>query len=187
MRVITGTLGGRTLRHPADRSFRPTTDRVKESIFNILAHRFALDGARVPDLFAGSGALGIEALSRGAEHAVFVESSRDSLLVLRANIAALGIEAQCSIVEGRAEDFARRSGEHCDVILADPPYAFDGREDLIETVMSADLLSPAGVLVFEHAADVVIQSRSSWSVTDRREFGTTAVSFIRHSGANEAS
>jgi 16S rRNA (guanine966-N2)-methyltransferase len=187
MRVITGTLGGRTLRRPADRSFRPTTDRVKESIFNILAHRFALDGARVSDLFAGSGALGIEALSRGAAHAVFVEASRDSLRVLRANIATLGIEARCSIVEGRAEDFARRTRERFDVILADPPYAFDGREHLIDAVMSAGLLAHAGVLVFEHAADVGIQPGASWSVTDRRDFGTTAVSFIRHNGASDPS
>jgi 16S rRNA (guanine966-N2)-methyltransferase len=139
----------------------------------------------VGDLFAGSGALGIEALSRGARSCVFVERAHDSLRVLRANLAALGLEARSRVVEGRAEEYVRRAADCFDIILADPPYAFDAREDLVDDIVTSSLLAPEGVLVFEHAADAVLTARIGWRCTDRRAFGTTAVTFIRHTAMEE--
>jgi 16S rRNA (guanine966-N2)-methyltransferase len=115
-----------------------------------------------------------------------VESARCSLRVLRANIAAFGLEGRCRVVEGSAEAFTRRPSDSFDLILADPPYAFTGREDLVDAVIAAELLAPDGVFVFEHAADARLEERAGWTADDRREFGTTAVTFIRHKRAERS-
>ena len=123
MRVIAGSLGGRRLQAPKGRATRPTSDRVREALFSMLG---PLDDARVLDLFAGSGALGIEALSRGASHVVFVDSERAALDALRSNLTALEIAGD--VAEVRATDArqalreARARGEAYDLVLLDPPY-----------------------------------------------------------------
>ena len=123
MRVIAGRLGGRRLQAPAGRTTRPTSDRVREAVFAMLDD---VEGARVLDLFAGTGALGIEALSRGAQHAVFVERDTDALRALRANIAALGIDAQTAQVRRadalQALHTASAAQETYDLVFIDPPY-----------------------------------------------------------------
>ena len=123
MRVIAGAFGGRTLRAPAGDATRPTSDRVREALFSMLG---ALDGARVLDLYAGTGALGIEALSRGAAAAVFVERDPRAVKVLRANLEVLGLGRDRAEVRpgdaGQALRNARTGGEAYDLVLLDPPY-----------------------------------------------------------------
>jgi 16S rRNA (guanine966-N2)-methyltransferase len=119
MRVIAGELGGRRIATPRGAATRPTSERVREALFSMLG---AMDGLRVLDLFAGSGALGIEALSRGAAHATFVERAAPALAALRANLAALGVLERSSVRAGDALA-ALRGGETYDLVFLDPPYA----------------------------------------------------------------
>jgi 16S rRNA (guanine966-N2)-methyltransferase len=122
VRVIAGSAGGRPLQAPPGRDVRPTSDRVREAMFSSLAEHVA--GARVLDLFAGSGALGVEALSRGAAHAVFVERDRRAVAVIRRNLAALGLQDRATVRPEDAGRFCRtgRGGPY-DLVFADPPYA----------------------------------------------------------------
>jgi 16S rRNA (guanine966-N2)-methyltransferase len=130
MRVIAGRYGGRRLRAPAGSGTRPTSDRVRESVFSILAAVGALDGARVLDLFAGSGALGIEAVSRGAAEVTFIESDSGARKVLRANLAGLGLDGPGVRVRGEEAVSGLRGagdrGERFDLVFLDPPYAAAG-------------------------------------------------------------
>ena len=126
-RIVAGVAGGRRLQVPP-RGTRPTSDRVREALFSSLEALIDLDGARVVDLYAGSGALGFEALSRGAAQATFVESDRRAAEVLKANAAALGLPG-AEVVHRTAEAVAAGPAEHpCDVVFADPPYAVTGDE-----------------------------------------------------------
>ena len=130
MRIIAGSWGGRRLKAPKGTSVRPTSDRVREAWFSAIGGR--VDGAAVVDLFGGSGALGLEALSRGARSVVFVERSRPALEALRANISTLGAEAETKIVRGDALRYAGGLGAHAfDLALADPPYDKGFASDLM--------------------------------------------------------
>jgi 16S rRNA (guanine966-N2)-methyltransferase len=128
VRIVAGAYGGRRLEAPAGEATRPTSDRVKEALFSILG---SVDGATVVDLFAGSGALGLEALSRGAESVTFVESDRKAAEAIRRNIAALGCSSRAHLIVERAERALARLPPSIDLLLMDPPYA---------TVASAALL-----------------------------------------------
>lgn len=130
------------------RGTRPTTDRVREAVFSRLDHADRLRGARVLDLFAGSGALGLEALSRGAAHATFVEAHAQAAAVLRGNVKELGAGTRCTVVKERVRPFLQREGAF-DVILADPPYDI-AREELAEVLALASArLAPDGYVVLE--------------------------------------
>ena len=121
MRVITGSARGRRLKELEGQETRPTTDRVKESIFNII--QFDVEGSRVLDLFAGTGQLGIEALSRGAAAAVFVEQRRDAAALVRENLKITGLTDRARVVNGEALSYLASAGEKFDIIFLDPPYA----------------------------------------------------------------
>jgi 16S rRNA (guanine966-N2)-methyltransferase len=153
MRVIAGTLGGRRLVAPAGEATRPTTDRVREALFSILNGRGALEGARVVDLYAGTGALGIEALSRGAVHATFVESARPALASLRQNLEALGIADRSEVVTARVERWTRPAGAPpFDLVLADPPWAdIVAARDAIAALVAKGHVAPGGLVVVERA------------------------------------
>lgn len=182
MRIISGTLGGRVLQVPRHASFRPTTDRVKESIFNMLTHRMALTDADVCDLFAGSGALGLESLSRGAAHVTFVERDRHSLDALRGNIAALDVTARCTVQPVPVESFLRRSvpaKAAFDLVLADPPYALTLHEELLSAVRA--LLKPDALFVYEHDGRLAADAVDGLEIVLSRSFGTTACTiYQRH-------
>lgn len=136
MRIIAGRWKGRHLRPLKGRDVRPTTDRVREAWMSAMGGR--MDGMRVLDLFAGSGALGLETLSRGAEHVVFVERARGSLKTLEANIALLGAQDEATVVPDDVFRFLRHAeGQAFDVALADPPYAGDDAARLVQTFRSA--------------------------------------------------
>jgi 16S rRNA (guanine966-N2)-methyltransferase len=179
MRVIAGTLRGRRLRAPKGLGTRPTPDRVREALFAALG---PMDGLRVLDLYAGSGALGIEALSRGAERVVMVERSRPALDALRGNLAALGLQADATVVATsveRALVTIAQLGPY-DLVLADPPYA-DVESGRVAPVLGP-LLARAGVLaaaarvVLEHAARSEPPMLAAVGLLRTRSYGDTALS-----------
>lgn len=165
MRIIAGEFRGRRLRTPADRRVRPTGERVREALFSILGP--ALPDAAVADLFAGSGALGLEALSRGARHADFVDLGRASLAAVRANIAALGVESRTHVHRADALRFAAEL-ERCayEVALADPPYASDYAAQLVGLFRATPF---ARILGVEHRAAAAIEG------DETRRYGDAAL------------
>jgi 16S rRNA (guanine966-N2)-methyltransferase len=180
IRIIAGALRGRKIRVPAGVAVRPTSDRVRESLFDILAA--APEGARVLDLYAGSGALGFEALSRGAVSVTFVESGREAGKVLRANAASLGVETRCRIVQGDA--IARLGsglpGAPFDLAFADPPYAL-GQEALLLEALTRGALSPGARLVFERdrAGESPAGPSAGFRLDRTARYGRTCIDFYR--------
>lgn len=150
MRVITGSARGRRLKELEGLETRPTTGKVKEALFSVI--QFDIEGRRVLDLFAGTGQLGIEALSRGAECAVFVERRRDALQVIRENLEACGMTDKARVVNGDAMSYLK-SGEKFDLIFLDPPYASGLLEQTLEEIVRFDICRRHGIIVAESAAD----------------------------------
>ena len=148
MRVITGSARGRRLKTPETYDIRPTTDNVKESMFNIL--QFDVEGRRVLDLFAGTGQLGIEALSRGAKSAVFVDADREAVKIVRENLKTCGLSAE--VRQQEALSFLRQGGVY-DLIFVDPPYDAGLYAPVLETIKSVDNLSDGGIIVCEARRD----------------------------------
>ena len=169
MRIIAGAFRGRTLRAPPDRRARPTADRVREAWFSILGGEVA--GALVLDLFAGSGALGLEALSRGASRVDFVEVSTSSLAVLRANVATLDVEARVQIHRQDALAFIRRlETQAYDIAFADPPYRTGAAQKIVTLFRERPFARLLGV---EHSA------RTELGGDETRRYGDTALTFCR--------
>lgn len=151
MRVITGSARGRRLRELEGQETRPTTDRVKESMFNIL--QFDIEGSRVLDLFAGTGQLGIEALSRGAATAVFVEQRRDAVALVRENLKLTGLSDRARVVGGEALAYLASAGGQFDIVFLDPPYAAKLWKPALEAVSRFDILSDHGIIICESPQD----------------------------------
>ena len=147
MRVITGAARGRRLKELQGMETRPTTDRVKEGIFNII--QFDIEGRRVLDLFAGTGQLGIEALSRGAARAVFVEQRRDAAALVRENLKITGLGENARVVNGEDLAFLASCGEKFDLIFLDPPYAAELWDSALEAISRFDILSNHGIIICE--------------------------------------
>ena len=144
MRVITGTARGRRLRTPENYDIRPTTDNVKESVFNII--QFDLEGRRVLDLFAGTGQLGIECLSRGAVEAVFIDENTAAVKIVKENLKTCGFTA--AVLQQDALSYLRHCGKF-DLIFVDPPYDSGLYESVLETINSVDILSDGGIILCE--------------------------------------
>jgi 16S rRNA (guanine(966)-N(2))-methyltransferase RsmD len=147
MRVIGGQFKGRRLKPPTWEGLRPTSDKLRETLFNILAPRIA--GARVVDGFAGTGALGIEALSRGAAHVTFVEQNRRALALIRENLAACGVDQSYTIEHGDVAAVLRHAAGTFDLVLLDPPYDFHMTSEALDA--AAVHLAPGGLIVLERA------------------------------------
>lgn len=176
MRVVGGILGGRKLETPGTGagSIRPTSDRAREAVFNMLASLQPMDGITVLDLFAGTGALGIEALSRGAARAAFVESDAAACGIIAANLAALDLSQQADIVRSDVESYLARRPDPVDLAFADPPYDFDGWAELLGT-LSAD------VLVCESDSEVEPGPDQPWHTARARRYGTPVITIlVRH-------
>ena len=144
MRVITGTTRGRRLRTPENYDIRPTTDNVKESLFNII--QFDVEGRKVLDLFAGTGQLGIECLSRGADSVVFVDESREAVNIVKDNLKTCGLSA--SVLQMDALSYLRGCGK-LDLIFVDPPYDSNLYEEVLKIINSVDILSDGGIIICE--------------------------------------
>jgi len=176
MRVVAGAAGGRPLKAPAGRATRPTSDRVREAMFDMLTSLHAVDGTEVVDLFAGSGALGIEALSRGASRVTFVERDPGAVTTVRANLAAVADLAGCTeVVRGDAVGWARRrtAGEEgSELVLADPPYAWAGWGELL------DALAPTTALLVAETGGPW-QPGDGWESVRARRYGSTVVTIVR--------
>jgi 16S rRNA (guanine966-N2)-methyltransferase len=179
MRVIAGSLGGRRLKAPAGRLTRPTSDRVREALFAMLGE---VAGARVLDLFAGSGALGIEALSRGAERAVFVERDQAAVRVLRENLHALGLSEPVAHVRRaealRALRSAREAQETYDLIFIDPPYSQAHEWGPQLSAALPALLAPGARMVVE--SDRRAPLRLQGALEREKRYGDTSITIHRH-------
>ncbi len=169
MRIVAGTAGGRKLVVPHGDSTRPTSERVREAIFNSLYSYDAIDEADVLDLFAGSGALGFEALSRGAAHVTFVETDRDALDAIRDNVEALEFEHRTRVVPGAAFGYLGRADGH-DLVLLDPPYGFDEWDALLTEIGTA---LEGALVVIESDREVDIPE--SWEIHRLKRYGGTVV------------
>ncbi|MDP9001138.1 MAG: 16S rRNA (guanine(966)-N(2))-methyltransferase RsmD [Myxococcota bacterium] len=184
MRITGGIYRSRALRAPPGFSTRPTSDRVREGLFGMLAAAGVLQGARVLDLYAGTGALSLEALSRGAAHAVLVESSRSALAALRANVKALDVSEQTHVAAGdvtRIMERLARKGPF-DLVLADPPWALVDAGDVARVL--ADLahgtaLSRRAIVVLEHAARSTPPAIAGLALDGTRRYGDTALAVYK--------
>ncbi len=184
MRIIAGTARGRPLLGPKDDGIRPTSDRVRETVFNVLGQW--MDGLTVLDLYAGTGALAFEALSRGAASAVLVDSSREAVRLIRANAQALGFEKQIEVLASpvaRALDRLEGDGRKFELVFADPPYAARAVGELLGRVGA--VLAPGGRFVVEHdRREEAPDFSGGLARADQRRFGDTMVSFYVAHGAS---
>lgn len=169
MRVVAGELRGRLFEAPPGHDTRPTTDKVREATFNALGSLDLVRDATVADLFAGSGGLGIEALSRGAAHVTFVERDRVALRVLRDNLRSLGLDARSKVVPGDAIVIV--AGLDVDLVLADPPYEFDHWPALLAATRAGFVVAEAGRALDDLDAP-------GWEVIRTKRYGRTWVTFF---------
>jgi 16S rRNA (guanine(966)-N(2))-methyltransferase RsmD len=180
MRVIAGSARGRRLEAPRGRLVRPTADRIKEALFSILGSRIDLEGAAVLDLFAGSGALGIEALSRGAAQATFVEQEQAARRALTANLERCAFADRAQVVGQSVRPALARlanEGRRFDGVLMDPPYGQDLAAQAMGLLAGGALLSPGGWVVAEHHVDdALADAYGNLRLTTRKRYGKTSVS-----------
>ena len=191
MRVIAGRWRGRRLEAPPGRSTRPTSDRVREAVFSAVDSRLGgWDDVRVADLYAGSGALGIEALSRGASHVVFVESDLRAAQCIHRNLMALGVtENRATVLSRRVEATppATLAPSPVSLLFADPPYRIDAAEvtRIVRLLGEAGTMRAGTLVVYEHAAGTMPVWPAGFSAEEPRVYGDTAVSFARYEGEGE--
>ena len=174
MRVVGGSLGGRRLETPRPDAVRPTSDRAREAIFNMLMSLKLPEGATVLDLFAGSGALSIEALSRGAAHATLVDCDGSACRTITTNLTALGIAERATVVRSDVARYLVAEGDPVDLAFADPPYRFEGWPDLLDAVN-------AEVLVCESDRPVEPSLHGRWQTHRVRRYGTPVITVLMQS------
>jgi 16S rRNA (guanine966-N2)-methyltransferase len=182
MRVAGGNARGRRLKVPKGQAVRPTSGRVKQALFNILPHD--LSGIRFLDLFAGTGNVSIEAISRGAAEAILIDSSDESGKVIRENLRRVRFADRTSVLilpVSRALRLLARRGESFDMIFLDPPYQHNWVERCLEIISRANLLRPSGTLITEHSVrEQVKAGYGSLILKDQRNYGDTLLSFFEH-------
>ena len=177
MRIIAGQFRGRPLQAPPGPGTRPTADRVREALFSMLASRIgSFEGLRVADLYAGSGALGLEALSRGAEHALFVENDRKAQTVIQINASKLGLSDRVRVVGSSTRALPR--SEPFDLILADPPYKAGSGSAVVKAVAEADWLAPGGWMSIETARGDSVEPLD-FNIELERDFGRAKLTLLR--------
>lgn len=188
MRIVAGTLRGRPLITPTHSGLRPTSDRVREAAFNILAHgieNFELTGARVVDLFAGTGALGLEALSRGAAFCVFVEDDADARAIIRRNVEAFTLTGQTRIFRRDATDLGPAGARDVATLMfLDPPYGQGLATLALASAAGGGWLSHNAVVMCEEREDASIELPANLTLIDRRTYGDTQIAFLRHRAGN---
>ena len=177
MRIVGGSLRGRRLLAPEDRAVRPTTDRARETLFNILASRGVLRDAHVLDAFCGTGALGCEALSRGSASAHFWDIAPASLSLARRNVEALGLEAVSTLARRDATRPSRCDGPAFTLVFADPPYGKGMGEACAAALASGGWLRPDALLVLEERAGSLPETLGGFETVDERRLGDTAFGF----------
>lgn len=182
MRIVGGRLRGRALNAPASRTIRPTSERLRESIFDILVHRYpdALEDARVVDLFAGSGALGFEALSRGASFALFVDNGAEARALLRGNVEALSLGGVTRIWRADATTLGKApAAAPFTLAFLDPPYGKGLAGPALAALGAGGWLAKGALCVVEEAANAEVAPPEGFGVEDERIYGDTKVVFLR--------
>jgi 16S rRNA (guanine966-N2)-methyltransferase len=182
MRVVGGRLRSRPLAGPKSDAVRPTGDRLREAMFNILTHNYGdpISGARVLDLFAGTGALGIEALSRGAAHALFVDDGVEARAVLRANVETLGLGGLTRIFRRNATKLGPAHPlEPFDLAFLDPPYGKGFAEKALVSARDGGWLKPHALIVVEEAADAGFVAPEGFEELERRKYDDTEFALLR--------
>lgn len=173
MRVITGSARGRRLKEPTGNDIRPTTDQVKESVFNIL--QFDIEGRTMLDLFGGTGQMGIEALSRGAKRVTFVDSSQTSVKLIRDNLKTVGFENNADVIQGDSVRFLDSCGKY-DIIYIDPPYASELYGEVLNKINKIDILKDNGIIVCESLYGAELpQMVSPYRMKNTRKYGKIAI------------
>lgn len=183
MRVVGGTFRGRALATPGDDAIRPTSDRVREAVFNILAHGSAaieLEGKRVIDLFAGTGAIGVEAISRGAAYCLFVEMGVEARGLIRTNVEALALGGVTRMFRRDATDLGPiGTMAPYDIAFLDPPYGKGLGEAALASLAAGGWLVPGATVVLEERANVEVVLPAGYELIDERTWGDTTVRFLR--------
>ena len=179
MRIVGGRLRGRALAGPTGPGLRPTADRLREALFNVLAHAYddACDGARVIDLFAGTGALGIEAISRGASHALFVDQGSQARALIRQNVEALGLGGVTRIFRRDATKLGPTQDAPFTLAFLDPPYGQGLAPLALASLRDGGWLAPGAVVVVEEEAGAEIGGAPGFERLERRDYGTSRVYF----------
>lgn len=180
MRIVGGAFRGRPLATPKTDAIRPTTDRAREAVFNVIAHRYGdhLDGARVLDLFAGTGALGLEALSRGASYGVFIEESAEGRGLIRTNVEAFGLSGRTKIFRRDATGLGDAGTlQPFDLVFADPPYGKGLGERALASARDGGWLKPGALCLVEEAAATPFQPPAGFTLDERRDYGDTTIAF----------
>ncbi|MDE2357089.1 MAG: 16S rRNA (guanine(966)-N(2))-methyltransferase RsmD [Alphaproteobacteria bacterium] len=186
MRIISGDHRGRVIAAPAGQGTRPTSDRTRQALFNVLAHASwapALAGARVLDLFAGSGALGLEALSRGAAFAAFVDMAPAAIAAITDNLRVLGLSDRGQALKRLAPRLGVWAGTPFDLVFVDPPYGKGLIHPALAALIEGRWLAPGAVLAVERAADEVLVTPDGFADLDDRVWGAAAVTFLRRGEA----
>jgi 16S rRNA (guanine966-N2)-methyltransferase len=182
MRVVGGRLKGRSLASPSSRDIRPTADRLRESVFNILVHAYddPLEGARVLDLFAGTGALGIEAVSRGAAFALFVDNGAEARALLRNNVEALALGGVTKVYRRDATNLGPAHPiEPFSLVFLDPPYGRGLAETALASLRDGGWLTPGALLVVEEAKTAAFAPPEGYEELERRAYDDTEFVFLR--------
>jgi 16S rRNA (guanine966-N2)-methyltransferase len=183
MRIVGGRFGGRTLAAPRSQAIRPTADRLRESLFNILAHAYGdpVSDARVLDLFAGTGALGVEALSRGAAFTLFVDDAAEARALLRENVAALGLGGTTRIFRRDATKLGPAHPiEPFGLVFLDPPYGKGLAEKALASARAGGWLARDALIVVEEAGDAAFKPPDGFAELERRRYDDTEVVFLRY-------
>ncbi|PSJ61103.1 16S rRNA (guanine(966)-N(2))-methyltransferase RsmD [Kumtagia ephedrae] len=181
MRIVGGDLRGRPLAAPRSQDIRPTTDRAREAVFNVLAHRFAdrLAGARVLDLFAGTGALGLEAMSRGAAFCMFIEESAEGRGLIRTNVEAFGLTGRTKIFRRDATRLGEAGNiQPFGLLFADPPYGKGLGEAALRSARGGGWLLPGALCLVEETAAVPFGPVEGFELLDERGYGETVIRFL---------
>jgi 16S rRNA (guanine966-N2)-methyltransferase len=183
MRIVGGQFRGRPIAAPEHAGLRPTSDRVRESVFNILAHGvpdFAIEGQRVIDLFAGTGALGLEALSRGASYCLFVEEAPEARALIRTNIESLGLMGTTRIFRRDATDLGPAGNmPPYGLAFLDPPYGKGLAEKALAILNDGKWLSPGAIVVVEEREKAAVELPAAYELLDRRTYGDTQILIAR--------
>ena len=184
MRIVSGSAGGLHLKVPKGHKVRPTADQVREAIFNILVSRFSVEGINVLDLFAGTGALGLEALSRGARSVVFVDANPDAQRAILDNLKLTGFRRQGRVIRAYVNKGIRVAEEQrlrFGGVFLDPPYEEGWADKVLRLLARSPILEPGAWVVAEHTQhEKPAEEYPSLLLTDRRHYGTTWVSFYEH-------
>jgi 16S rRNA (guanine966-N2)-methyltransferase len=188
VRIVGGEFRGRSLATPCSQSIRPTTDRTREALFNVITHVFPgrIEGVRVLDLFSGTGALGIEALSRGAGFCLFIEESAEGRGIIRENVEALALQGRTKLFRRDATRLGTVGTMHpFSLLFADPPYGKGLGELALKSALDGGWLADDALCVVEEVAEASFQIGPGFRLVDQRRYGDTAIRFLKRISAGE--